>query len=729
MLIDDEEEKKKRLEEAMQIANRINSNDYQENSFSTTNNNPNDEYTQKLQEAMNITNSINPYTEITSSDIETTPDLDETTYNSESQNENQEEKKKIEIFKGGAFSKGNGFNMDTLSDGYQFGDLSKSVFAFGGNVLKTAAGTVSDLTGDLVSGVASVGESAIDLGANVVASIQNFAGNKEGARKTRDWANINYSEKIGNVAANSLPIGALYNLLNGTLDSNLEKADFEKGSILGETSDKISNLIGYTAGLALGTGVLGGAGNISVAVGNTTLNLPTLAVVGGAAGGLREADSKGENVTEGERWGKAISGGLIEGFTEGLFGMFGVGGNEITDIWASQVANKMSTGAGKIFAKLGVQASGEAIEEFLSYAGNYIVDNGIIDKLGDADFSSKWDWGEVGEEMALAFVSSTISLGGESYINTNQAIKAAEEQLGRELTKNEKNSVIKAITEDALIKYNNKELFEDGEESVGNYFVANYNESGEVGEVVETLGKAIENPNSDLDILPVIIKDQQNKTFNVIDGNTGMILDSNPYTSVNDAISSFTDMVNSLSETQIKSINNDIASSTLALYAEIGKMIQERQSQNNTSQNQQNNITEQNIIDGQESNTQNNKIAQNGFSNQIKTTMEQRNWNNVSDKNIKSYQTENPEVRQEIQDMANSFQEDLANSTFGERYKTGEEWTGVKRSTTKELAEIKDDTGASWSKIQKALEDISQGKGDYALAKKVELVLDKALSD
>ena len=96
--------------------------------------------------------------------------------------------------------------------------------------------------------------------------------------------------------------------------------------------------------------------------------------------------------------------------------------------------------------------------------------------------------------MALAFVSSAISLGGESYINTNQSIKAAEEQLGRELTPQEKTSVIKAITEDALIKYDNKELFEDGEESVGNYFVANYDENGEVGEVVETLGKAIENP-------------------------------------------------------------------------------------------------------------------------------------------------------------------------------------------------------------------------------------------
>ena len=61
MLIDDEEERKKRLEEAMQITNQINSNNYQ-SEFDTNNYNSNDEYTRKLQEAMDITNSINPIT-------------------------------------------------------------------------------------------------------------------------------------------------------------------------------------------------------------------------------------------------------------------------------------------------------------------------------------------------------------------------------------------------------------------------------------------------------------------------------------------------------------------------------------------------------------------------------------------------------------------------------------------------------------------------------------------
>ncbi|MBR0428244.1 MAG: hypothetical protein IJK18_08625 [Clostridia bacterium] len=748
MLINDEEEKKKRLEEAMQITNNINSNNYQDD-FSTNNINSDDEYTQRLQEAMNITNSINPYTEETSSDIDKSPDLYTSTIDSTIQNEEQtENKKKVEIFK----------SSKALDDGYQFGDISRSAIA-----------TVTDVANRLAEGFSSPFESVVDIGAHAVATIQSLTGHEEASKKTREWAD---KDVIKEEAESNpyTPVKAFYNFAsgNGTYWENMQRQQLQKikekqdegkelssyeknqldllgklypeidnktpknykdESMLGETSGQVAELIGYTGGLAVGTQLLGGAGNIPVAIGNTTLNLPTLAVVGGASGGLKEADSKRENVSEIERWSKAITGGLIEGTTEGLFGMFGVGGTELTDIWASKAASKMSTGAGKILAKLGVQSTGEALEEFLSYAGNYIVDNALIDRLGDTDFSTKWDWGEVGEQMALAFVSSAISLGGESYISTNQSIKTAEEQLGRELTPQEKTSVIKAITEDALIKYDNKELFEDGEESVGNYFVANYDENGEVGEVVETLGKAIENPNSNLDIQPVIIKDQQNKTFNVIDGQTGMLLDTTPYTSVQEAVDGFTEIITNMSEAQIESVNNNVADSTLALYAEIGKMIQERQSQNITSQNQQNNTIEQNNIQGQEINSKNNKNAQNGFSNQIKTTMEQRTFENVSDKNVKSYQTENPEVSQEIQEMAYNFQEDLSNSTFGERYKAGDEWTGTKRSTTKELAEIKDDTGASWGKIQKALEDISQGKGDYALAKKVELVLDKALSE
>lgn len=111
------------------------------------------------------------------------------------------------------------------------------------------------------------------------------------------------------------------------------------------------------------------------------------------------------------------------------------------------------------------------------------------------------------------------------------------------------------------------------------------------------------------------------------------------------------------------------------------------------------------------------------------TNMEKRTYENVGNKNILPYAEEHPEVAQNIKDMAANFMDDLANSIPGEKYKAGDTWTGQKRSTTKELANFKDTTGASWNKIGEVLNDIYEGKGNYALAKKMELELDKALTE
>ena len=79
--------------------------------------------------------------------------------------------------------------------------------------------------------------------------------------------------------------------------------------------------------------------------------------------------------------------------------------------------------------------------------------------------------------------------------------------------------------------------------------------------------------------------------------------------------------------------------------------------------------------------------------------------------------------------MANNFLEDLSNSTTGQRYKVGDTWTGQKRSTTKELASIKDSTRASRSQISNALEEISKGNITSSLSKKIVKYIDDALTN
>ena len=90
----------------------------------------------------------------------------------------------------------------------------------------------------------------------------------------------------------------------------------------------------------------------------------------------------------------------------------------------------------------------------------------------------------------------------------------------------------------------------------------------------------------------------------------------------------------------------------------------------------------------------------------------------------------NTDLNPYIQEMATNFQDDLANTLPGERYKAGDTWTGQKRATTKELADIKDETGASWNKIGEVLDDIANGrKNNTKLARAIENKLDEALSE
>lgn len=411
--------------------------------------------------------------------------------------ESQKDKRIVEFLEGAKKIA----KADEFKDGYQVGDISKTVL-----------GTLTDLTQDAAAGILQPFESGIDIVANLIATGQTKLGFNEAANRTREFANQNLSANISEKIANATTPGVLYNIINGTpqkifnpaeieYDKNknfienykegFKKAyltksneqEYEHSSASGEITDEIVSLIAsnisksgiskkmenLTGTKEIGNSKLGATingGNIGITISGRTLNLPTFAFAGGMASGLQEANEK-ENISEIERWTKGISGGIIESTTEGLFGLLGVGGNELTDAWGEKAAQQFSSKAGKMLAKTGVSASGEAIEEFLSYAGNFLVDNGIIDKLGNADFKNEWNWGEVGEQMALAFVSSTLTSGGESLLQSNSAIQAAEEQLGRKLTSKEKADVTQASIEGTIQeKLNQINKYTDNENKV-----------------------------------------------------------------------------------------------------------------------------------------------------------------------------------------------------------------------------------------------------------------------
>ena len=420
----------------------------------------------------------------------------------------------------------------------EFDEKVDSVGDFAKKTAKTILGTATDVTQDVSKGFMSPVENLLDIGTNIAASGVGLFSDKT-ANKMRSFADRDLSERASNFVANISPAGVLYNTVSGKPENILDPDAnyFEESSLGGYYTDKTSELVGYTLGLIFGgkslgktktlskgittkagTTALGGslnAGNIGLTIAGKTLNIPTLAVAGGMASGLEEANSK-EDVTELERWSKATSSGLIEGITEGITGMFGVGGvtnqagKELFDVLGEKGAKLFSSKAGKILASAGIKSLGETSEEFLSYTLNYFADNGIIDKIGKSDFSNEWDWGEVGEQMALAFVSSAIVQGGGSVIETNNAIKEAEKQLGRKLTNEEKATVTQTSIEGTL------------EEKIGNLQVqVEELEREELGPVEETQQEEITEQVEDIaptqEVIPPTVAQELTNITNQID--------------------------------------------------------------------------------------------------------------------------------------------------------------------------------------------------------------------
>lgn len=805
-MIIDEEERKKRLERARQISNSINA---RKNAVNNSNMYTNQEYINRFNRAREISNNINPRKNntirtvsqeelakseengkffmdlidknVNSDDSEKTTPIQETGISNkpienknevnvnkltpeqqkelqnkvkEASNVQAPNSKKTEIsIINNQKEKKNWFQANELEDGYQFGDISKTIL-----------GTGTDIVQDLATGILSPIENVLDIGTNVVATVQNILGFKDAAKKTRNFADKNITQNVTSEVANASTVGILYNLVNGTpekiinpagitydKDKNIvenyasglnqfinetgEEQGYENSSVLGTNTDQVIELIGYTLGLSgiggslsakTGTKTIGSSklganlsgGNIGLRLGGKTLNLPTLAIAGGMAGGLQEANSK-PNVSEVERWTKGFTSGLTEGVTEGIFGFFGVGGNELTDELGKKIASKFTSKAAKMLTNLGFHASGEAIEEFLSYAGNFFADNAIIDNLGNADFSYEWNWADVGEQMLLAFLSTALTSSTAMIVDSNSATKSAEEQLGRKLTQEEKQLVTKAVVDESLNEQ--IEQMYQNEDIPQKLYVSTFNPDGTIANVEETRGKSINNPNKKVNVQPAIVK-TGNDIYTVIDTETGLRLDTTPYNSMLAAEAGFNSKMINLKERDITAINKKVAMSDYSVrdvllntaYTIQNDIVQRR----NTAQTFQNNNT-----DVQSNETQN-MSSQND--NAVKTNSDVSQTDmSITPDIIES----NSELKQNVQTMATNFLDDLSNSTPGQRYKTGDTWTGQKRSTTKELAAIKDNTGASWNQISQSLEEISNGNITTPLSREIVTYIDSALTD
>lgn len=249
--------------------------------------------------------------------------------------DDEEEKKKEEAGKLDFFQKG------AFDDGYQFGDITKTIL-----------GTVGDAGVGIVKGGASLVEGITDVTRYGVAGVADAFGKET------------YADKVRKKAQNN----AVEDMFKSTDDY------LNKYSVLGRTSDAVMQGLGQVGGIILTGGVAGALG--AGALGATAV---TTGVMGlsSAGSGMSEAYEAGATDKEATMYG--ISKGIIDAGSELIFGGLGKAVNAVglskgisslDDVFAQKLSSKISNQVAKNFIEYGVKASAEGFEEVIAGLGS-----------------------------------------------------------------------------------------------------------------------------------------------------------------------------------------------------------------------------------------------------------------------------------------------------------------------------------------------------------------------
>lgn len=229
------------------------------------------------------------------------------------------------------------FKAGAFDDGYQFGDI-----------VKTILGTTGDVGVNALKGAGSLVEGVTDLLGYAGAGVADLLG---ADRFASDWKK---------------------NIQKNTVDEIFQPAEdyVDRASVLGDRSDAISQGLGQVAAIIL----TGGAGS-AAGLGSAGVTALTTGVTGLSGMGSGMSQAYQEGATDGEAVAYGAISGTAEALTELIFaGMgksikalgFSKGLSSADDILAKKLSSKISSQLGKNLVELGVKAGAEGTEEVLS---------------------------------------------------------------------------------------------------------------------------------------------------------------------------------------------------------------------------------------------------------------------------------------------------------------------------------------------------------------------------
>lgn len=305
------------------------------------------------------------------------------------------------------------FQKGLFADGYQFGDISKSVF-----------GSYKDIEENATAGILGMGEKAVDAGAYIAGGIAGALGADGFQKKMQGFIEKDlYDEEA--LAKKFSPMFGLPGL--GVISDQVLKGT-------GKEADELSVFGEKTDSLAQSGGQLGATFALQA------VGVPWWLTTGATSFGGEVETAFKEDATYTDA---GLSGAITAGadiLTEKLSGGIKFGGKTLDDVTLKPLTQKISNKAVRTLTNLGIDAVGEGSEEVIA---------SVISNLGTALYKEE----SIGElltseeaidEYIESFIGGAVLGGGVSSISAVGSAKSGRDYKTG-LTENEQKVVEKEI--------------------------------------------------------------------------------------------------------------------------------------------------------------------------------------------------------------------------------------------------------------------------------------------
>lgn len=391
--------------------------------------------------------------------------------------------------------------------------------------------------------------------------LQKFLGDKS----IDEYANMYQNNKVNNelidkIASND-PAGQLRQQEDAKIAQNIMN---QKGVV----SQKLAEL----------------APSIGQMIPGTTLSVVSPVVgtgffVTSAAGGyLRDGIDRGMTPSQAKEYATIM--GILEGGSESI--ITGQMANKVVKSFTGKTINK------KILNSYGLNVVENILQEAVMEPAQELTAQIVAG-------NDKADWSNIGDRMMEAGLDGglmgivcngathALVQAGKAYnklkngeklsiSDIRNVLKEHTKQFGQDITQ-------RIFNEGANDTYNRlSEIIYNPENTkskndIDTFYVSKFDQNGNFDQIIPTKGKEIKNINSELMINPVIVKNTDSQTYQVIDGATGVVLDNSYYNNMTEAENAYNDKVQNLSEAQIQEINKTINETTYNLHNNINDVV------------------------------------------------------------------------------------------------------------------------------------------------------------